>query len=253
MSAILSRRKFITASLATVTGVAGVSVAARIADGYGLLAPDHGGIFGVGESLTYGAQRLLMSVHSRAREFDRSDISTVSPVNHAHPRFDPYERLLYSKFADWRFYVDGLVERPAAFSLDDLKRMPSRTQITQLNCEEGWSFIAAWTGVPLSHILQMVGVHPTAKWVLFYPFDDFWGSIDMPEALHPQTLLAYGMNGEDLSADHGAPLRLRIPRQLGYKNLKFLARISVTDRLDNVGDGNGSAAPGLGYSWYGGI
>ena len=89
--------------------------------------------------------------------------------------------------------------------------------------------------------------------MVFYPFNDFWGSVDMPEALHPQTLLAHGMNGEDLSPGHGAPIRLRLPRQLGYKNLKYLARISVVDSLDNIGDGTGSAAPGIGYSWYGGI
>ena len=131
--------------------------------------------------------------------------------------------------------------------------MPSRTQITELNCEEGWSYIAAWTGVQLSFILHLVGTSPKAKWVVFYPFNDFWGSIDMPEALHPQTLLAYGMNGEDLTPDHGAPVRLRVPRQVGYKNLKYIARISVTESLKNIGDGNGSAAPEIGYSWYGGI
>ena len=194
-----------------------------------------------------------MSHHSLAREFSRSEISKVSPVNHEHPDYDPYQRLLFGKFADWRLYVDGLVARPTSFSLAELKRMPSRTHITLLACEEGWSFIAEWTGVPLSLILHLVGASSKAKWVVFYPFNVFWGSIDMPEALHPQTLLAYGMNGEDLTPDHGAPLRLRVPRQLGYKNLKYLARIAVTDSLKNIGDGNGSAAPEIGYSWYAGI
>lgn len=253
MSPKISRRKFIMTGLATAAGISGLGVAAKIADHYGLLAPDHGGIFGAGEALTYGAQRILMSRHSLAREFSKSEISKVSPVNHRHPRYDPYERLLFGKFADWRLYVDGLVARPTSFSLADLKSMPSRTQITELNCEEGWCYIAEWTGVQLSLILSLVGASPKAKWVLFYPFDDFWGSIDMPEALHPQTLLAYGMNGADLTADHGAPIRLRIPRQLGYKNLKYIARISVTDSLDKIGDGTGSAAPGIGYSWYAGI
>ncbi len=98
-----------------------------------------------------------------------------------------------------------------------------------------------------------LGASPQAKWEVFYPFDDFWGSIGIPEALHPQTLLVYGMNGENLAPDHGAPVRLRIPRQLGYKNVKYIARISVVDSLENIGDGNGSAAPGTGYSWYAGI
>ncbi len=253
MSKNFSRRNFIVTSLATAAGIAGIDVAAKIADHYGLLAPDHSGIFGIGESLTYGAQRILMSRGSLAREFDRGDISKVSPVNHGYPHYDPYERLLARNFADWRLYVDGMVARPTAFSLSDLKRMPSRTQITELNCEEGWSYIAGWTGVQLSLILYLVGASPNAKWVVFYPFNDFWGSIDMPEALHPQTLLAHGMNGEDLSPGHGAPIRLRLPRQLGYKNLKYLARISVVDSLDKIGDGTGSAAPGIGYSWYGGI
>ena len=105
----------------------------------------------------------------------------------------------------------------------------------------------------LATILKWVGASAQAKWVVFHPFDDFWGSIDMAEAMHPQTLLAYGMNGQDLPHDHGAPLRLRVPKQLGYKNLKYLARISVVDSLKGIGDGQGSAAPEIGYSWYAGI
>lgn len=253
MSDKISRRKIITAGLATVAGLSGLATVAKIADRYGLLAPDHEGIFGAGEALTYGAQRVLMSHHSLAREFSRGEISKVHPINHGFPRYDPYLSLLRGNFADWRLQVDGLVAHPASFSLDQLKRMPSRSSITLLTCEEGWSYIAEWTGVPLSHVLNLVGTSAKAKWVVFYPFNDFWGSIDMPEALHPQTLLAYGMNGEDLFPGHGAPIRLRVPRQLGYKNLKYLARIYVTDSLKNVGDGNGSAAPAIGYSWYAGI
>jgi DMSO/TMAO reductase YedYZ molybdopterin-dependent catalytic subunit len=253
MSHKISRRNFIVSGLSAAAGIAGIDVAAKIASRNGLLAPDYQGVFGVGEVLTYGGQRLLMSRHSMAREFGRRDISKVSPVNHDFPHYEPYERLLSRNFVDWRLYVDGLVARPTAFSLENLKRLPSRTQITELNCEEGWSYIAAWTGVQLSLILNLVGASPKAKWVVFYPFNDFWGSIDMPEALHPQTLLAHGMNGEDLSPGHGAPIRLRLPRQVGYKNLKYLARITITDTLDNIGDGTGSAAPGIGYSWYGGI
>lgn len=252
MSHKLTRRSFISAGIATGVGLTGLATS-RIADHYGMLAPDSGGLFGVGEALTYGSQRLLLSAGAMAPEFRPDQISRVSPVNHQAPRFDPYRRLRFENFSRWRLHVDGLVERPMAFSLGDLKSLPSKTQITQLMCEEGWSFIAAWTGVPISTILGLVGASPKAKWVVFYPFDDFWGSLDMVEALHPQTLLAYGMNGEDLSPDHGAPLRLRTPRQLGYKNLKFLARMVVTDSLKNIGDGNGSAAPELGYSWYAGI
>jgi len=253
MSDKITRRRILTTGFAAATGIAGLEVAAKIADHYGLLAPDHQGPFGAGEALTYGAQRLLTARHSMAREFSRSEISALSPVNHAAPDYDPYQRLAFDNFRDFRLYVDGLVARPMSFSLADLKGLPSRTNITELNCEEGWSYIAAWSGVPLSLVLNLVGVNAKAKWVVFYPFNDFWNSIDISEALHPQTLLAHAMNGEDLSPDHGAPIRLRIPRQLGYKNTKYIARISVTDSLKNIGDGTGSASPEIGYSWYAGI
>ena len=114
----------------------------------------------------------------------------------------------------WRLSVDGLVARPASFSIADLKQFPSRSQITEHTCEEGWSFVAEWTGVPLSTSQNLVGVLPQAKYVAFFPFDESWDSLDMQDAWHSQTLLAYGMNGEDLTPDHGAPMRLKVPRQL---------------------------------------
>ena len=117
----------------------------------------------------------------------------------------------------------------------------------------GMSSNSEWTGVPLSYVLNLVGVSKEAKYVVVYAFDDVWDSLDMPDAYHPQTFLTYGMNGPDLSADHGAPLRLRVARQLGYKSVKFLSRITVTDSLKHVGDGRGSNQPAFGYSWYAGI
>jgi DMSO/TMAO reductase YedYZ molybdopterin-dependent catalytic subunit len=249
----LITRRALYIGAAAAAGAAATPPLVRYADKHCLLAPDRNDLLDVGEVLTYGAQRLLVSAGSMAPEFDISKISTVSPVNHQHPRYDPYRRLLFEDFSRWRLYVDGMVSRPTAFSLTDLKELPSRTQITKLICEEGWSYIASWTGVPLSSLLKLVGASTRAKWVVFYPFDDFWGSIDIDEAFHPQTLLAYGMNGQDLSPDHGAPLRLKVPRQLGYKNLKFLARISVVENLKVIADGNGSGAPEIGYSWYAGI
>jgi len=119
--------------------------------------------------------------------------------------------------------------------------------------KEGWSFIAAWTGVPLSHVLNFVGINPNAKFVVLYPYDTLWDSIDMLDALHPQTTLAYALNGQELPTPHGAPLRLRVPRQLGYKSIKYLSRITVTDSLKHVGDGRGSSEPAAGYSWFAGI
>jgi len=253
MSRILTRRRLITTGLAAVAGASGLGVAARLANAYGLVPPDHGGIYGAGETLTYAAHRLLTSRHSMAREFGRSDISAVAPVNGDPPRSEDYQRLLARNFAEWRLTIEGLVAKPSSLSLEDLKRLPSRTQITQQACEEGWSFIAEWTGVPLSAVLKLVGISPRARYVVFYPFDTSWDSIDMDDAWHPQTLLAYGMNGRELPAGHGAPLRLKVPRQLGYKNVKYLASIEVVDSLADVGNGLGSVSPDYGYSWYAGI
>jgi DMSO/TMAO reductase YedYZ molybdopterin-dependent catalytic subunit len=249
----VSRRKLITSGVAAAAGACGLGVAARLAGRYGLIPPDYGGIYGAGETLTYAAQRVLMSGHSLAREFNRSDISKVFPVNGEVPENESYQRLLAGEFADWRLTVDGLIARPLSFSLAELKRLPSRTQITHQACEEGWSFIAEWTGVPLSDLLNLAGVRPEAKYAAFFPFDVNWDSLDMADAWHPQTLLAYAMNGQALSAPHGAPIRLRVARQLGYKSVKYLSRITVTDTLKNIGSGLGSISPDIGYSWYAGI
>jgi DMSO/TMAO reductase YedYZ molybdopterin-dependent catalytic subunit len=249
----MTRRNLITTGLATAAGASGLAVAARLADRYGLIPPDHGGIYGVGETLTYASQRLLMSRHSMAREFDRSQISKVIPVNGPPPENEAYQRLRAGGFADWRLTVDGLVARPSSFSLAQLKSYPARTHITHQACEEGWSFIAEWTGAPLSFVLNQVGVLPRARYVVFFPFDESWDSLDLPEALHPQTLLAYVLNGQELPAPHGAPVRLRVPRQLGYKSVKYLSRITATDTLKNIGKGWGSSSPEVGYSWFAGI
>src|SRR5262245_8298412 len=249
----ISRRKVITRGLAAAAGLSGLAAAARLADRYGLIPPDHGGVYGVGGTLTYAAQRILTARHSLAREFDRSMISRVAPVNGRPPRTEIYERLQAGAFEDWRLTIDGLVARPMEFSLADLKSYPSRSQITHQACEEGWSFIAEWTGVPLSYVLSLVGVHPSAKYVVFFPFDRNWDSLDLPDAFHPQTLLAYGMNGDEIPTGHGAPVRLRVARQLGYKSVKYLSRIMVTDTLKNIGKGLGSVSPEVGYSWYAGI
>ena len=249
----ISRRKLITRGLAAAAGACGLGVAARLADRYGLIPPDHAGIYGAGETLTYAAQKLLMSHHSLAREFNRSEISKVFPVNGEVPENETYHRLLAHGFADWRLTVDGLVAHPLALSLAELKSFPSRNQITHQACEEGWSFIAEWSGVPLSYILNLVGVRREAKYVVFFPFDESWDSLDMSDAWHPQTFLAYGMNRQELPTPHGAPVRLRVARQLGYKSVKYLSRITVTDTLKNIGKGLGSISPEIGYSWYAGI
>lgn len=249
----LSRRRLITTGIAAAAGVAGLTVAARLAQKYGLVPPDHLGIYGLGETLTYASQRLLTR-HSLAREFSRSQISKPPLANEMAPPSAAFKQLQAGRFADWRLAINGMVERPASFSLAQLQGYPSRSQITQLACEEGWSYIAEWIGVPLSHVLGIVGVHPQARYVVYYSIQpDWWESIDMADALHPQTFLAYGMNGGELPVGNGGPLRLRLPRQLGYKSVKFITQLTVTDSLKGFGKGLGSASPESGYAWYAGI
>jgi len=249
----LSRRKLIWTGLAAAAGAAGLGVAARVAQKYGLVPPDHGGIYGLGETLTYASQRLLTR-HSLAREFTRSQISKPPLANEIPPFNEAFKRLQGGGFAEWRLSVNGMVDRPASFSLAQLKSYPSRSQITQLVCEEGWSYIAEWIGVPLSHVLNVVGIHPQARYVVYFSIDPgWWESIDMADALHPQTLLTYGMNGDELPVGNGGPLRLRLPRQLGYKSVKFITHLTVADSLKGFGKGLGSASPEGGYAWYAGI
>jgi DMSO/TMAO reductase YedYZ molybdopterin-dependent catalytic subunit len=248
----ISRRKLIKTGVVAATGLGGLGVAAGLAKNYGLIPPDHGGIWGVGETLNYASYRLLTN-HSMAREFPRSGISTPL-ANEIPPLSDAFNKLEAGGFADWRLTVDGMVDRPGMLSLEQLKSYPSRNQITQLACEEGWSYVAEWTGVPLSHVLEVAGIQPQAKYVVYFSIDpDWWDSIDMADALHPQTYLAYGMNGADLPIGHGGPLRMRVPRQLGYKNVKFINRLTVTDDLRKFGRGLGSASPEGGYSWFAGV
>jgi DMSO/TMAO reductase YedYZ molybdopterin-dependent catalytic subunit len=249
----ISRRKLIMRGLAATAGVSGLGVAARIAQRYGLIPPDHGGIYGLGETLTYASQRLLTR-HSLAREFSRSQISKRPLANEMPPLNEAFKRLQAGGFADWRLSIDGMVDRPASFSLAQLKSYPSRSQITMVQCEEGWSYIAEWIGVPLSHVLDVVGTHAQARYVVYFSIDpDWWESMDMADALHPQTFLTYGMDGAELPVGNGGPLRMRLPRQLGYKSVKFITHLTVTDSLKKFGKGLGSASPEGGYAWYAGI
>ena len=249
----LSRRKLITTGLAATAGASGLAIAAKLAERYGLIPPDSGGLYGAGETLTYAAQRLLTR-HSLAREFSRSQISKDPFANEVAPLGEGFQSLQQGAFADWRLAVDGMVARPASFSLAELKTFPSRTQITLIACEEGWSYIAEWSGVPLSHILGLVGALPQVRYVVYRSIQpDWWESIDMADALHPQTLVTLEMNGGELPVPFGGPLRLRVPRQLGYKNVKYVTRLTLTDSLKRFGKGLGSAAPEGGYAWYAGI
>ena len=249
----ISRRKLLTTGFAATAGVAGLATAAHLAERYGLIPPDGGGVYGPGESLTYAAQRLL-TTHSLAREFPRSMISKSPFANYTAPPTDLFKRHQANGFSDWRLAVDGLVLHPASFSLPDLKTFPLRSQITEVACEEGWSYIAEWIGTPMVEVLSAVGLAPGARYVVYFTTDsDWWESIDMADALHPQTLLTWAMNDADLPVGFGGPLRVRVPRQLGYKSLKYVTRLTVTDSLKGFGKGLGSAEPEAGYAWYAGI
>jgi DMSO/TMAO reductase YedYZ molybdopterin-dependent catalytic subunit len=249
----ISRRKLITTGLAATAGVAGLTAASRIARRYGLIPPDHGGIYGPGATLTYAAQHLL-TVHSLAREFPRNMISKTPFANETAPPSDDFKRHQAAGFSDWLLLVDGMVAHPASLSLSDLRSLPFRSQITEVVCEEGWSYIAEWIGTPLIELLNATGILPQAKYLVYFSIEkDWWDSIDMADALHPQTFLTWGMNDGDLPVGFGGPLRLRVPRQLGYKSVKYITRLTATDSLRGFGKGLGSAAPEAGYSWFAGI
>jgi DMSO/TMAO reductase YedYZ molybdopterin-dependent catalytic subunit len=249
----ISRRKLISTGLAAAAGASGLAVAAKVAKHHGLIPPDAGGLYGPGETLTYAAQRLLTR-HSMAREFSRSEISEKPFANSVDPLGDDFHRMQAANFVDWRLVVDGMAARPSSFSLAEIKSFPASSHITMIGCEEGWTYIGEWTGVPLSYILNRVGALPEVRYVVYRSLQpDWWESIDMADALHPQTLVAHGMNGTELPVPFGGPLRLRIPRQLGYKSVKYLNRITLTDSLKSFGKGLGSSAPEAGYAWYAGI
>ena len=225
------------------------------------LPPTYGNVLRMGDVLTYRAFRVLLPQHSLVREYSHSDITSspaIGTYNPADPHMDLYsaergplyDRLRAGGFADWRLKVEGRVARPRSFSLAELQALPSRTQITKHTCEEGWSAIAQWTGVPLRSVLEAVGILPSARFVNFFAYDNTAEGLDMLDALHPQTILAYGMNGQNLPVGHGAPLRLRVETQLGYKSVKFLDRIVIKDEFDDLGK-IGSLQNG--WSWYVGI
>ena len=249
----ISRRKFVTTGIVATAGASGLVAAAGLAHRYGLIPPDSGGIFGPGETLTYAAQRLLAR-NSLAREFPRSMISKAPFANEIAPLGDGFKNHQAAGFKDWRISVDGMVARPGSFSLSDLRSFPVRSQITEVVCEEGWSYIAEWVGTPLVEVLNASGLLPQVRYIVYYSIQpNWWESIDMADALHPQTFVALGMNGGELPVAFGGPIRLRVPRQLGYKSLKYITSLTVTDSLKGFGKGLGSASPESGYSWYAGI
>ena len=239
MSGLVSRR--------TVLG--GMAAAGSLLAGCGRLddkAP-FSQILAASDGFSLRAQRLILARRPLVRELSLSQLSATFPMNGtAMPKGDYYKRMLDNEFRDWKLRIHGLVERPLALTLAQLQALPPRTQITMHNCDEGWSAVGQWTGVPLARLLGLSGMRPSARYVVFHCLDKlqmdgnyYYESLDLFDAMHPQTILAYGMNGKQLPVGYGAPIRLRVETQIGYKNAKYVDRIELVDRLDRIGRGRG--------------
>lgn len=255
MKDFLTRRKLLTGGAITLGSLALTGCDALSA------SPGFRSFLGTGEALTMSAQRALMFGQPLAREFSERDISPIFKANGTkNPNTPAYNALAAASFANWRLQIDGLVERPLSLSLADLRALPSRTQITRHDCVEGWSAIGKWQGAQLGPLLHTAGLKPNARFAVMHCADNYGGgadmyyeSIDLIDGFHPQTILAYNLNGRPLDIAHGAPLRLRVERQLGYKHAKYLMRIEMVERLDAFGRGKGGYWEDRGYEWYAGI
>lgn len=249
MSSILTRRKF----LAGAGAVSGLVLAGCKPEIY--TPPKiRGGLMGAADVLTMASQRLLMSGQPLAREYDRFEISRNFPTwGETNPEDETFQRLLRGHFQDWRLPVGGMVVKPVSLSLDDLKRLPRRTQVTMHICEQGWSAIAEWSGTPLLEVLRAAGgLGPEARYVVVDTYDGWYEGYDLFDVVSPQTILAYGMNGRGLPLGNGAPLRLRVERQCGYKSLKFIKSIYAVSSMDGIEGGTGGINSDYDWHWYGG-
>jgi DMSO/TMAO reductase YedYZ molybdopterin-dependent catalytic subunit len=253
-----ARRHWLKAALAGAGGLilAACSRTDRQAATQSLLA--------AGEAITHKVHRTIIPRSALAREFAPSSISSDFKANGTiRPQTPEYLALVADGFMTWRLLVDGLVDRPLALDLGQLRGEPARTQITRHDCVEGWSGIAQWSGARLGPLLDKAGLKPNARYVVFHCADDLAGSadgrdryyesIDLVDAYHPQTILAYDMNGAPLGVPHGAPVRLRVERQLGYKQAKYVMRIEVVESLAHIGAGRGGFWEDRGYDWYAGV
>ncbi|MXP32681.1 molybdopterin-dependent oxidoreductase [Erythrobacter jejuensis] len=207
-----------------------------------------------------GANRLLGGRTGMAKEYDRSERSPFFRGNGSvNPQNGDYQEQVAASFANWRLEVGGLVNNPMSLSLENIRALPQRTQITRHDCVEGWSAIGEWTGPQLSTLLEAAGVQDNARYIVFRCADnlngqDYYESVDMIDAYHPQTIVAHLLNGEPLPVRNGAPLRMRIEKQLGYKHPKYLTGIEAVASLDDIGDGKGGYwEDRAGYQWYAGI
>lgn len=258
MNSIFTRRRFLIGSAAGL-GAIGLTGCDDVVQNQNVQQ-----VLAMAERLTMGTQRLIVSPQALAPEYTEADISpSFHPNGSTQPGSAEYAQMAQTNFVDWRLKIDGLVNKPMELSLADLKKLPSRTQITRHDCVEGWSAIGKWQGVPLGLILQSAGLKPGARYAVFYCADEleqtldgsgrYYESIDLIDAFHPQSILAYSLNGKDLAVEHGAPLRLRVERHLGYKHAKYVMRIEIRDRFNDLWGGNGGFWEDRGYEWYAGI
>jgi DMSO/TMAO reductase YedYZ molybdopterin-dependent catalytic subunit len=248
---MIDRRKFIAAGTSGLL-VAGCDRLDRSETFRGILRSTEG--------LTMKAQRLITPRNALAPEYSASDMSPIFRSNGTRmPDTSDYARHLAENFVNWRVVVDGLVARPLSIPIQKLRKLPHRTQITRHDCVEGWSAIGKWHGVPLATVLHAAGMSTRAKYIVFHCADRFgprqyYESIDLVDAFHPQTLLAWGMNDRLLPVPNGAPVRLRVERQLGYKHAKYVQRIEAVESLANVHGGRGGYWEDTNdYEWYAGI
>jgi DMSO/TMAO reductase YedYZ molybdopterin-dependent catalytic subunit len=237
MTRLITRRTVIAGAAAGVAGLVG-------ADALRGKLPER--VLSVSQNLTIRTQRILLRRRPLVREFSHADISVAFPTNGTtSPIGNEYRRLASSGFRDWALRVEGLVRSPLSLSLLQLRSLAARSQITMHNCDEGWNAIAQWKGVPLGEVLKLAAPEARAEYVVFHCMDKrtdgqfYYESIDLFDAFHPQTILAYEMNGRPLAVAYGAPLRLRVETQIGYKNAKYVDRIELVDRLDGFGKGRG--------------
>jgi len=253
MKLINKRRRFLRDALA-LTGAVALSGCDKLSETQ--WAPK---VLGSATGLSHATQRVL-SRDAMAREYSEADISPVfRPNGSTHPQSSEYRALAADGFRDYRLGVGGLVAHPLSLSLDNLRALPNRTQITRHDCVEGWSVIGKWTGVQLSRVLKMAQPTKLARYVVFRCYDqmdddsEYYESLGFDDAYHPQTLLAWALNGSTLPIPNGAPLRLRVPRQLGYKMAKYLRRIDLVDSFKHIEGGRGGYWEDQGYQWYAGI
>jgi DMSO/TMAO reductase YedYZ molybdopterin-dependent catalytic subunit len=227
--------------------------------------PTSSGVLRSAEGLTRRAQRLLVDRKALAREYPASDISAhFKPNGSINPQDPDYQAEKAKGFAGWRLVVDGLVERPLSLGLAELRALPSRSQITRHDCVEGWSCIGKWKGARLGPLLDRAGLKANARYIVLHCADtldpdtldgtgQYYESIDLIDAYHPQTILAYDMNDAPLPVPHGAPIRLRVERQLGYKQAKYVMRLEAVEDFAHIARGKGGFWEDRGYEWYAGV